>query len=329
MTDTSLEIRLVTPTNLVFSINWAKGEVSITCDQQHHTFTRGVGDHSSIQVHIDRTKNSGLTVHDPNSLSLRETEEKLICARDIEIETEEVSAQKIATDTDYPHPYFLEGRKIQFISDKYPKLAKVQGRAEKMGKLLPSLINNRENLEANFRITLGAEKGLVSTPDSWLRVVPSYLEGLDGKLQVSLGRDFQYLIDTDKVHYPEKIVAALSAQELSDTASLLRKRIGTRFFNLRRNRQLYENAFKAVNLFKCGELGCGIDYYHHTGWHCTECRGNLTIEHVAEHYNKTPPTWDILPHHVNCNGYKCRHHVKAGRGIHCDHCYASDSESTW
>lgn len=221
------------------------------------------------------------------------------------------------------YPEFIRGRKVQFISDYWPDVPKIKGRANVVRKLLPELTSTPENLEKNFTHTItNISKKLCYSMDI---VCTLDLSRLTPEQQFSLGRDYQFLIDTDKRKWLFTTINKLTIEEIMDESIKLRRRLEEGFFKLIKKKKRpnkIRDIFNCVTIIECKGDKCRIHFLDGTNTHCESCYDKLTLDIVAE--NPYPKKVDNYSRQtIHCNGRKCRLNDDT---YYCASCYGSDEE---
>jgi hypothetical protein len=196
-----------------------------------------------------------------------------------------VVVQKITPVLRVEYVNFDLGRKTQHISDRWPRIPRKPGRAIEMAGLLPKLTATPELIEENFRITLLEStiwKVDTSTPPS------KDLSHLSTKEQFQLGKDWQFLLDTDMRKWTHRTVDALSLDSVRNEATELKNRLNNGWFNFVKNKEFFQRLFDEVDIVECyGIKKCRESYSRWNSTHCVSCNGELTLEDVVKAYKQS------------------------------------------
>ena len=169
---------------------------------------------------------------------------------------------------------FILGRKAQFISDYYPLVSRDKGRASKMSKLLPSLIANNAEIKDNYYLCMHSSKKIPNL-DSYFHPNLDKYNAID---QYKLGRDYQFLQDSNCV---KGNLDLLTPDQIKEQAASFRAKLNEGYFNLRKNRQEFQDTLDQVDIVECRGDKCRINFEDGNNEHCESCYSDLTIEAIA------------------------------------------------
>lgn len=181
---------------------------------------------SMENIIVSKTSND---VKKEDELVVKEETNKLL-----EVKQEDgVTVHEASKTPEYAeHIAFYRGRATQLISDLYPNIKPDFNRATNMEELLPSLTNDDDTLQANVAITINKLKLPTRNELELLNVYPcAMLKGMTDGAKFEYGRNYQFLLDTDRRKYHQTDLLTKAPHSVKWTADELREKLANKFQN--------------------------------------------------------------------------------------------------
>lgn len=235
---------------------------------------------------------------------------------------------------------FIRGRKVQLILDRWSPNGRLEsGRAAKMLQLLPELISTETKINSNvdkiltlsrskFNNKMRKQKGtkmnkeIIRADLRDCNVISScplhHQQQSSSSEQFELGKDWQFLLDTNHKKYSNNSLSEFNIKEIRETARRLRQRVVNGYHK-------YEDILNKIDIIHCRGSRCRVEYKDGYGIHCEDCYPELSLDDIRRDPNPNPnPNRQREIKYIQCNGSKCRIHKNDNRGLHCSSCFGDD-----